>query len=66
MGSQSVVTQRPPWAKRSRWLAAAMLVSVALAGCKEEQGATPPAAPQSQAPVAAQPVDSGMVAVAQP
>ncbi|QDE96417.1 alpha-2-macroglobulin family protein [Myxococcus xanthus] len=64
MGSQSVVTQRPSWAKRSRWLLAAMLVSATLAGCKKEQESTEPPAPQPQAPVAAQTADAG-TAVAQ-
>ncbi|ATB46774.1 alpha-2-macroglobulin family protein [Corallococcus macrosporus] len=62
MGSQSVVTQRPPWAKRSRWLVAAMLVSAALAGCKKEEEA--PQTPASQAPAATQAADSGTEAVA--
>ncbi len=63
MGSQSVVTQRQPWAKRSRWLLAALLAGTTLAGCKKEEAPTEAPATRSEAPSAAAPAeDSGTAA----
>ncbi len=55
MGSQSVVTQRPPWAKRSGWLLAALLVGTTLAGCKKEEASSQAPSTQPQPPVTASP-----------
>ncbi|WP_426750619.1 MG2 domain-containing protein [Myxococcus sp. Y35] len=58
MGPQSDVTQRQPWAKRSGWLLAALLVGATLAGCKKEEASTETPASPPQTPVTSAPTDA--------